>query len=158
MKSINEFLPCVEILAFLAERSDKQHGVCDVKVVFSQPGDRLVAVGAGERRQPGSSTSSTLVSDLMTLSRGPVATSKSSRTAPSVLASGAAYYAFARRGWASDLVVPPAGRLWSPYGNAAIDGNRSLRASFVIACALSMSKRIALPFDRPRAHASVGTR
>jgi len=52
LKSMNEFFPGVKILPFLGERSDQQHSVSDTKVVFSQVGDGLVPVSAGERRQP----------------------------------------------------------------------------------------------------------
>ena len=64
MKSINEFFPGVEILPFLGERSDKQHGVSDAKVVFGQAGDGLVSVSAGERRQP-------RVVDVVDIDKGP---------------------------------------------------------------------------------------
>ena len=51
MKSINEFFPGVEILPFLGEWGDKQHGVPDAKVVFGQAGDGFVPVSASECRQ-----------------------------------------------------------------------------------------------------------
>ena len=52
VKSINKFFPGMEILPLLGERSDKQHGVSDAKVVFRQVGDGLVPASARERRQP----------------------------------------------------------------------------------------------------------
>jgi hypothetical protein len=51
VKSINKFFPGVEILPFLGEGSDKQHGVSDAKVVFGQMSDGFVPASAGERRQ-----------------------------------------------------------------------------------------------------------
>jgi hypothetical protein len=52
MKSINKFFPGVEILPFLGEGSDQQHGVSDAEVVFGQAGDGLVSVSARKRGEP----------------------------------------------------------------------------------------------------------
>ncbi len=46
-----KFFPGVEILPFLGEWGDKQHGVPHAKVVFGQAGDGFVPVSAGECRQ-----------------------------------------------------------------------------------------------------------
>jgi hypothetical protein len=52
VKSINEFLPSVEILAFFGERGDKQYGVSYPKVVLGQARNGFVSGSASERCQP----------------------------------------------------------------------------------------------------------
>jgi len=52
VKSINACFPGAEILPFLGERSDQQHGVSGAKVVLGQAGDGLVPVIARKPRQP----------------------------------------------------------------------------------------------------------
>jgi hypothetical protein len=51
-KSTTEFFPGVEVLPFLGERGDKQHGAPSTEVVFGQARDGFVSRSSSKRREP----------------------------------------------------------------------------------------------------------
>jgi hypothetical protein len=127
VKSINESFPGVEILPFLGERSDQQHGVSDAKVVFGQAGDGLVPVSARERRQP-------WIVNVVNLDKRP--NDPEQRLSRNVQVDqrcskrprqGHPHHALARRWRTSDQERCWPGVCGPHTENVAIDGNRSLR-------------------------------